>query len=177
VIIILNGPINSGKTTVAKILWEKIPNTAHIEIDKIREFIDWMENKPSWEISFSTALSVAKEFLKNNLNVIITYHISNKGYQQIKECLEPIDKDVFAFTFLPPLNKTLTNRGARELNMWEIKRIKETYEKENHKVTFGETIDNSSQTPQETAEYIFNKVKNSIKKTNIYPRRDKLSYS
>lgn len=176
-IIILNGPINSGKTTVAKILWEKIPNLAHIEIDKVREFIDWMENKPSWEISFSTALSVAKEFLKKDLNVIITYHISDKGYQQIKESLKPTDKDIFAFTFLPPIHNTLTNRGTRELNEWEIRRIKETYEKQNHKVSYGETIDNSLQTPQETADYIFNKVEKFIKQKALYPRRDKSCYS
>lgn len=175
-IIILNGPINSGKTTVAKILWELIPNLAHIEIDKIREFIDWMENKPSWELSFSTALTVAKEFLKKDLNVLITYHISDKGYKQIKECLEPIDKDIFAFTLLPPIHKTLTNRGTRELNQWEIQRIKETYEKEKHKVLYGETIDNSTQTPQETADYIFNKVKKSINTKSLYPRREKSHY-
>jgi len=64
-IIILNGPINSGKTTIAQILSGKIPNLAHIEIDSIREFIEWMENKPSWEISFSTALTVAQENLMN----------------------------------------------------------------------------------------------------------------
>lgn len=176
-IIILNGPINSGKTTVAKILWEKIPNLAHIEIDKIREFIDWMENKPSWKISFSTALSVAKEFLKKDLNVLITYHISDKGYRQIKDYLEPTDKDIFAFTFLPPIHNTLTNRGTRELNEWEIQRIKETYEKENHKVSYGETIDNSIQTPQETADYILNKVKKYIKQKTLYPRKDKSHYS
>lgn len=175
-IIILNGPINSGKTTVAKILWEKIPNLAHIEIDKIREFIDWMENKPSWEISFLTALSVAKEFLKKDLNVLITYHISDKGYRQIKKYLEPIDKDIFAFTFLPPIYQILTNRGTRELNEWERQRIKETYEKENYKVSYGKTIDNSMQTPQETADYIFEKVKKSIKQKTLYPRRDKSRY-
>lgn len=57
-VIIINGPINSGKTTLAKILWEKIPNTAHVEVDKIREFIDWMDNNPAWEISFATSLKV-----------------------------------------------------------------------------------------------------------------------
>lgn len=176
-IIILNGPINSGKTTVAKILWEKIPNLAHVEIDKIREFIDWMENKPSWEISFSAALSVVREFLKKDLDVLITYHISDKGYQQIKKYLELVDKDIFAFTFLPPIHQILTNRGTRELNEWERQRIKETYEKGNYKVSYGKTIDNSMQTPQETADYIFEKVKKSIKQKTLYPRRDKLHYS
>ncbi len=40
-IIFINGPINSGKTTVAKILSSKIPNTVNVEIDNLHEFIDW----------------------------------------------------------------------------------------------------------------------------------------
>jgi len=33
VILFLNGPINAGKTTVAKILAQKLPNVALVEID------------------------------------------------------------------------------------------------------------------------------------------------
>lgn len=171
-IIILNGPINSGKTTVAKILWKKIPNTAHIEVDNIRKFIDWMANEQAWGISFDTALSVAKEFIKKNLNVIITYHISDKGFKKIKENLEPLDKDIFAFTLLPKFDLLLKNRGNRDLNDWERGRIKETHQLKSHQVNYGETIDNSHQTPQQTADYIFNKIKTSLKKhTIVYPRR------
>ena len=37
VIIILNGVPNAGKSTVARLLVEKLPNTAHLEIDLLRE--------------------------------------------------------------------------------------------------------------------------------------------
>ncbi len=39
-IIFINGSINAGKTTIAKILAEKIPQTANVEIDELRNFID-----------------------------------------------------------------------------------------------------------------------------------------
>lgn len=170
-IIILNGPINSGKTTLAKILWEKIPNCAHIEVDKIREFIDWMNNKDAWKISMDTAILVAKAFVKNNLNVIITYHISKTTYEKIFNELSPIDPNIFVFTLKPEFENLLTNRGTRELNKWEKGRIKETHEKKSYEVDFGITINNSAQTSQETADIIFNTVKDTIKQHHIYPRR------
>lgn len=163
-ILILNGPINSGKTTIAKILSKKIPNTAHIEVDDIREFIEWMENKDAWRISFDAALSVAKEFIKNNLNVIITYHISDKGFETIKDNLESLNKDIFAFTLLPKIDNLLINRGNRELNDWEKQRIQETHQLKKHVVHYGETIDNSNQTQEQTAEYILNRIQASLGK-------------
>lgn len=172
-ILILNGPINSGKSTIAKILCKEIPNTAHIEIDNIREFIDWMKNEEAWEISFDTALSVAKDFIKKNLNVIITYHISDKGFQKIKETLGHLDKDIFAFTLLPKLDLLLTDRGNRQLNDWERGRIKETHELKTHQVNYGEIIDNSRQTSEETADLIYNRIKSSLNEPQfVYPRRD-----
>jgi len=41
-IIFINGSINAGKSTVAKMLAEKIPNTALVEIDVFHEMIEWM---------------------------------------------------------------------------------------------------------------------------------------
>ena len=128
-IIVLNGPINSGKTTVAKILWEKIPNCAYIEVDKIREFIDWMDNEPAWTIAFDTALSVAKDFIEKNLNVLITYHISDKGYESLVKKLKPLDSDIFAFTFKPPLTTVLTYRGTREIDKRDKSYIRDSYKR------------------------------------------------
>jgi len=74
-IIILNGSINSGKTTVAKILWKKIPDTAFIEVDKLREFIDWMDGDKAFPLSIENAILIMKNFVEKGLNVIFTYPI------------------------------------------------------------------------------------------------------
>ena len=39
-IILINGSMNAGKSTVAKLLINKIPRTAHVE--SLRRFIEWM---------------------------------------------------------------------------------------------------------------------------------------
>lgn len=49
-IIFLNGSINSGKSTVAKILANNISDVALVEIDALRFMIDWMPIGPSPKI-------------------------------------------------------------------------------------------------------------------------------
>jgi 2-phosphoglycerate kinase len=42
VIILLNGSINAGKTTVAQELIASLPRTAHVEVDALREFVRFL---------------------------------------------------------------------------------------------------------------------------------------
>lgn len=150
-IIILNGSINSGKTTIAKILWNKIPNTAFIEIDKLREFVDWMPGEKAFPLSIENAVLIMKNFVKKELNVIFTYPLSEKNYEFIMDELKNVNTKIHIFTFSPDLKKTLTNRGTRELTEWEIKRIKYHYDIGINKPSFGKIINNTNQTPEETA--------------------------
>lgn len=154
-IIILNGSINSGKSTVAKILWKKIPNTAHIEVDKLRKFIDWMPLKDSIPINLENTISLIKNFSKKDLNVVVTYPLSQKNYEYLIENLKDM-KNIYTFTLNPELEKIITNRGARELDEWEKERIKHHYNIGINNPSFGITIDNTDQSPERTVEIILN---------------------
>ena len=58
-------------------------------------------------------------------------------------------------TLSPKLEVCLQNRGTRELDDWEIKRIKEMYQEGYQNPEFSDLIiDNGSQTPQETLQEI-----------------------
>ncbi|MFS8159481.1 MAG: hypothetical protein ACMG6E_04570 [Candidatus Roizmanbacteria bacterium] len=161
-LIILNGPINAGKSTIAKLLSEMILNTAHVEVDKIREFISWMEGSEGWNMSFEAAIPLAKKFIEKGLNVIIAYHISKDDYQKIVDELGSSSGDMYAFTLRPTMELLLQNRGSREIGEREINKIKDTYNREMYQ-SHGEIIDNTHQTPEQTAKHIYNKVKDSIK--------------
>ncbi len=158
-IIILNGSINSGKTTVAKILWKKIPNTAFIEVDKLREFINWMDGDKAYPLSIENAILIMKNFIEKGLNVIFTYPLDEEDYKYIIKELKSTNTKIYIFTFSPDLNKTLTNRGTRELTDWEINRIKYHYHIGINKPSFGKIIDNTNQTAKETANEVMAYVK------------------
>lgn len=160
-IIIINGSINSGKTTVAELLVKQLPGTAHIEVDKLRGFVDSMPLTPELiNMNLENSAMVTRTFIKHGLDVVITYPLSKNNYDFLIKTIDLPEQKIIVFTLNPELSSVLKNRGNRELNDWEIKRIKHHYESGINNPEF-ETIliDNSNQTPEETAAQIFEQLK------------------
>jgi energy-coupling factor transporter ATP-binding protein EcfA2 len=151
-IIIINGPINSGKTTVAKALTRLIPNTAHVEVDSLREFIDSIPLQDAIPICLENAISVTNNLSNRGFNVVITYPLATQEHEYLVGGLNV--SNICSFTLSPMVEVALTNRGARELTSWEKKRIKEHYDSEIGNPTFGIVIDNTNQKQEGTAAVI-----------------------
>jgi hypothetical protein len=157
-IILLNGSINSGKSTVAKLLAKELPSSALLEIDTLREMIEWMPIDQAVPINLENAVSVIRNFSKHNIDVIVPYPLSQKNYDYIQSNLSDLNTPILVFTMAPSLEKALTNRGTRELDDWERERIKHHYNIGIPAPKFGEIIDNSDQAPEDTAKYILSKI-------------------
>ncbi|MFA6185583.1 MAG: hypothetical protein WC720_05590 [Candidatus Shapirobacteria bacterium] len=153
-IILLNGSINSGKSTVARILAKKISNTANIEVDELREFVNFLPLEDSIKLNIENAALLAENFVKKGYNAIITYPLYKADYDYLIEEFESTNQKIFVFTLSPKLEIALTNRGKRKLTNWEIKRIKYHFDTGIPKPSFGIIIDNSNQKPEETVEKI-----------------------
>lgn len=157
-IIFINGSINSGKSTVSKLLSKKIGNCAILEIDELRNFIEWMPLEQSIPLNWENAFLLIRNFVKNKINVIVPYPISQKNYERIINSLNDFKNDIYFFTLNPSLDIVSQNRGERNLDEWERERIKYHYGIGINNPTFGEVIDNSKQTPEETVEEILEKI-------------------
>ena len=75
-IIFLSGSINSGKTTIAGLLKKQFPHSAHIEVDTIHDMYDWMPLEDAIPLNLNNTLSLTLNFIKEEMNVIITYPLS-----------------------------------------------------------------------------------------------------
>lgn len=158
-ILFLNGSINSGKSTIAKLLAAKISNSAVIEIDALHEMIDWMPIDQAVPINLENAVSVIKNFTHHGISCIVPYPLSQKNYEYMTANLSKLGADIRFITLAPPLAEALKNRsGKRELTDRERERIKHHYDIGIHAPSFGEIIDNSEQTPKETAEMILKNI-------------------
>ena len=158
-IIFINGSINSGKSTVSKILAKELPNVALIEIDTLRAMINCMPLERAIPINLDNAISLIENFSKKGLDIIVVYPLSQKSYDYITGKIKDLNEKIYCFTLSPKLEKALSNRGTRDLNEWEVERIKHHYDIGIHAPTFGEVIDNSEQSPEETAKIILDKIK------------------
>jgi len=160
-VIFINGSINSGKSTVAKLLSKKMGNTVVLEIDVLRNFIEWLPLEEAIPINWENAFALIKNFVKHDLNVLVPYPISQKNYDAILKNLKDIHSQMYFFTLNPSLEIVLKNRGSRELSEWEINRIKYHYQIGINNPSFGVVIDNTNETPMETADKIQTEVKRS----------------
>ncbi len=157
-IIFLNGSINSGKSTVAKLLAKKIPNAATVEIDAFREMIDWMPIDTAVPINLENAIAVIRNFTKHGISCIVPYPLSEKNHAYIADALSDLGTAIHYFTLAPSIETALSDRGARKLDDPERERIKHHYTIGIHTPSFGMIIDNTEQTPEETTKEILNNI-------------------
>ena len=153
-VILLNGNINSGKTTIAKYITAMDYAIAHIEVDSLREFIHWMTLTESIKINLENALSVAINFHNRNISSIITYPLSEEDYRFVTEKLTSAGIKFCVITLFTQLSELKSNRGNRELTDWELTRIDELYKQGLTQPSFGSIIDNSKQSISQSAQQV-----------------------
>lgn len=158
-IILLSGSINAGKTTVSKMLVHLLPRTAHVEVDDLHEFIAWMPLEESIPLNLQNAAAVTRTFADYGLHVVISYPLRQEDYDYLLRELQPLGKPIFCVTLSPKLDTVLKNRGERELTEWELQRIPYHYQTGINNPSFGLAIDNTHQTPEETAREIIASMK------------------
>lgn len=153
-IIFINGTISSGKSTIAKLLEKEIPNTVVLEIDILRNLVHWMSLEEAIPINLENAISLITNFANKKINIVVPYPLSQKNYDYLMENLKKLDVKIYTFTLVPKSEVLLKGGRGRNLDNWEKERIKHHTEIGLTKPMFGETIDNTNQTPEETVKII-----------------------
>jgi hypothetical protein len=150
-IIFLNGTINAGKSTVARLLKSKLPRPAVVEVDSLRAFIDWMDLDEAIPLNLENAASVIRNFALRGFNVIVPTPLSEQDYAFLSAKLAGLDAKIQAFTLSPSLTKLKTDTPLRKLSAWERQRMDHHHATGLVNPNFGVTIDNTRQRPEETA--------------------------
>ena len=156
----VNGPINSGKTTVSKILVNLLPNATFIEVDELMSD----EEEAKLGLSMQDGWAERQKRLTETLlalkqsrqyeTVIFAYPISENSYKTWSSMADENTRFINV-TLAPSLEECLKNRGTRELDDWERNRIKEMYDEGYQNRPYSDLIiNNDNQTPEETAEII-----------------------
>jgi chloramphenicol 3-O-phosphotransferase len=94
----LNGAITSGKTATAAKIQKLLPRTAHVEVDSLNAFIDWMPLEDAIAIDLDNAVAVTTVFVSRGLNVVVTYPLSTTCHERV------LQRATFAlrfFTLIP----------------------------------------------------------------------------
>lgn len=147
-IIIINGPINSGKSTVAKKLAGIFSDAIFIEGDGLGKRGGALEQ---WIATVLESI-IQRCAQATNRNIFIAFPLREEDWQYLQRHLPA---NLICITLSPPLSTALSNRGSRNIEEWEKKRIREMYREGYQSRDFSSLIqDNGLESADKTAQHI-----------------------
>ncbi|ALX13971.1 shikimate kinase [Burkholderia cepacia JBK9] len=148
-VIHLNGPINSGKTTIGLALARVLPDARFIDGDDH----DAPEDAPfdvQWAIALERLVTQITDACERHL--VIAYPIGEAEHERLRAACDARDARLFVVTLAPPEAIAASNRGARVLTDWERNRIAEMYREGYASRPFSQMVlDTSGATPEACA--------------------------
>lgn len=153
-IIYVNGVINSGKSTIARMLSEAIPSGVYLDGDDLIE-----RNEKPFEQRVSKVVEVATEqacaLAILGKNVCVAYPLRDEDWKVISQICGQKGVEVKVVTLAPSKRTTISNRGDRNLSESELKRISQMFIEGYQARSFSHLIvENDSKAPAHTVEEI-----------------------
>ena len=155
----INGPINSGKTTISKMLVKEIPNAELYEIDALVSWQEVQDKKLEYFEAAEMRLSkfdnlLIKTIQSGQNDIIVSYPLDEKNYLRWTSVIKN-KAEFISITLAPQREVFLKDRGTRDLNDNERLHINEMYDEGYASPKNTDLIiDNSKQTPEETLRVI-----------------------
>lgn len=150
-LIFISGSINSGKTTTANALADRI-GAVSINVDDLNDSIPDFHLATDLDKSMDHAIEAINKSLAQGRDVVANYVVRQKDFDRFKN--EINTKEQYVVTLSPRLEIAQSKRGDRELSEWEVSRIKHHYDRGIASPKFGYIIDNSELTVDETVDSI-----------------------
>lgn len=153
-VIFVNGPINSGKSTVAKMLAEQIPDAVYLEGAEIVSRKELSLSK--WIIAtIMTGTLKACELAHEGKLAIFAFPLRDNDWKVVSGLCEHAGVDPICVTLDPGIEIALSNRDQRELSEQERQRIEEMYQEGYHQRSFSSlTLNNANESPSQTCKKI-----------------------
>ena len=155
----INGPINSGKTTVSRILEKLLPDSLFIEVDNLltdeeeKQLGLSMEDGWRERVNRLERLIFQEKKSKKHRIVFFAYPIGREYYDRWKSYED--EQTRFFNVTLSPAKEECLRRGGDDMSQWEHDRILEMYEEGCHNPEFSDLlIHNDDQTPEQTAQVV-----------------------
>ncbi|MEK7463480.1 MAG: AAA family ATPase [Patescibacteria group bacterium] len=167
-IILIRGPICSGKSTVARLLFERNNNSSLIDEDVLKRTIERTKT-PKWRssLAFETALFLTEKLMRRKRTIIADVHSSKKDrYIKYKKLADKYNYTLHSFLLYPPLNTCIERNKLRDIPdvAYKISRKSiEKYWRVLHKVAGEQVFSDSKIEPA----LIANKILNKFPKTSV----------
>jgi hypothetical protein len=137
----LNGTLNAGKPTVARLLAKRLPRPAVVEIDQ------------AVPLNLKNAAGVIRNFAEAGYSAIVPYPLSATDHAYLCDQLKDLGP-ILAVTLRRSRQKCQADTRQRKISAWEYHRIDHHFDIGLCDPAFGDIIDNSQLTAEQTAEAV-----------------------
>jgi hypothetical protein len=155
IVVVLNGSINSGKTTIGRALAELLPGA---------RFIDGDDHDISRSVPFQVMIDRAILWVARQIAaasepcLVIAYPLRDSDFALLGETCARRDARLFVVSLAPPLAVALSDRGTRQLDDGERARIGEMYAEGYPTRAFSDVVVTDLAGPQQTAAMLAHRI-------------------
>jgi len=148
----IGGPIASGKSSVCKILLEKLPDFAFVDLASMKKFLKPAGKPFAKEVAIKSAMFMVKNLAENGKNILVQ-ELNPKYIKELN-----LKKYKIRSFFLQCMPETAAKRDLeREIGSKDPDYVKASYERV--KPTEGDIIiDTDKNTPEQTADIILKQI-------------------
>jgi adenylate kinase family enzyme len=175
-IIVISGAPGSGKSTISKLLWEKLNKPPIIDFGKLREFhldLEWSNaNKIEENMTFENLIFIINNYIKYKYNHIIIHDFTDTRICRISEFFNNMNYVIFSLTL--ENDEELEKRVLSERDSgWKnyMASIEWNKKLKERKVLPNEyKVDNTHNNPEKTVENILGTIK-IIEQSQLEPKK------
>jgi hypothetical protein len=153
-VVLINGPIASGKTTVGVALQTLVRGSVFIDGDA-HAAPDSLSLTARWTYALWCIHGALRDALEAQRSAIVAWPLTPLHYEFLRDTTHECGGTVFCVSLCPPMDLVITGRGRR-LSAWERDRITQMYAEGYHTRPFSDAfVDNAATNPQATAQNVF----------------------
>ncbi len=164
--ILIDGPMGSGKTTIGRLLHKELPRTAILSTDAIKFFISDFE-RGEWDNAIAAAvlMQMCKEYVRQGINILLPQGFWKKEYMDpYMSFAKEHNLEVFVYQLEASREVLLERIAARPVpagrNPVPQERIMKNLETwENNKFTAGKVFNTEEFTSEEIVKAILDDLK------------------
>ncbi|MFZ2151510.1 MAG: AAA family ATPase [Minisyncoccia bacterium] len=171
-LILVDGPMGSGKTTTSKLLNQKLPDTARVALPDIKRLVpNFKENKETLAVIREVMKVMIDKYLEHGVSVIVEQITKADGVENLKILAEKHGAKFYGYRLTAPKDVRLNRVFERTKEMMGVTELPQSkidvlvgYFEPNHQfylenpVSTVETIDTQDLNPEEVADTIIGKL-------------------
>lgn len=171
-LILIDGPMGSGKTTTTRLLSEKLPHAARVAFPDIKRLVpSYKENEKTLPVIREVMKVMIDKYLELGVSVIVEQVSKAEGVELLKAMAERRGAQFLAYRMNAPKDVRVARVRERTREMMDIPELPESKIKElegyfepndqfyaNNPSDLVEIIDTENTTPEQVVEMIISKL-------------------